>query len=319
MLWHLLALIVACIWGSTFVASKVLLNAGLTPAEIMCLRFALAWVLMLPFLLRGRSRQRSFTLREQVGEEMLFLLLGLTGGSLYFLAENTAVKLTTATSTVALIVGTTPIVTALMNRAVHRNEHLSNRFLAGSMIAVIGVALVVFNGVFVLDDDPLVMLLSLAAAVSWGVYSLIIRDVERRHNSITITRKVFFWGIVTMLPVCIWEMRHGESQLCALGPALGTPVRGWSLLLDPTVLVTLFFLGLIASFGCFLLWNIVMRRIGTIVASNYLYFNPVTSLIAAYLVLHERITWLALLGCLLIIVGVYLCNYGPSKHKIAHR
>ena len=313
MVWHLLALLVACIWGSTFVASKVLLNAGLSPAEIMCLRFVLAWVLMLPLSLqRRKSRQRTF--RDQLRDELLFVILGLTGGSIYFLTENTAVKLTSSTSTVALIVGTTPIVTAFINRIVHRDEHLSNRFLSGSMVAVIGVALVVFNGVFILDDNPLVVLLSFAAAVSWGFYSLVIRDVERRHTSITITRKVFFWGIITMLPVCIWGMCHGESQLCALGHAAGTTVTGWSLLLQPTVFGTLFFLGLIASFGCFLLWNIVLRRIGIIASSNYLYFNPVTSLIAAYLVLSERITWLAILGCLLTIAGVYLCNHGSSKH-----
>ena len=263
MLWHLLALLVACIWGSTFVASKVLLNAGLNPAEIMCLRFILAWVLMLPLSL-GRRKQRQRSAKDLLWDEFLFIILGLTGGSLYFLSENTAVKLTSATSTVALIVGTTPIVTALMNRMVHHDEHLSNRFLGGSLVAVIGVALVVFNGVFVLDDDPLVILLSFAAAVSWGFYSLVIRNVERRHSSITITRKVFFWGVITMLPTCIW--------------------------------------------------NIVLRRIGIIAAGNYLYFNPVTSLIAAYLVLSERITWLAIIGCLLTIVGVYLCNHGSTKH-----
>ena len=313
MVWHLLALLVACIWGSTFVASKVLLNAGLSPAEIMCLRFVLAWVLMLP-LSFSRHKRRPRSTKAVLWDEFLFVLLGLTGGSIYFLTENTAVKLTSSTSTVALIVGTTPIVTAFINRIVHRDEHLSNRFLSGSMVAVIGVALVVFNGVFILDDNPLVVLLSFAAAVSWGFYSLVIRDVERRHTSITITRKVFFWGIITMLPVCIWGMRHGESQLCALGHAAGITVTGWSLLLQPTVFGTLFFLGLIASFGCFLLWNIVLRRIGIIASSNYLYFNPVTSLIAAYLVLSERITWLAILGCLLTIAGVYLCNHGSSKH-----
>ena len=314
MLWHLLALLVACIWGSTFVASKVLLNAGLNPAEIMCLRFVLAWVLMLPFALRKRTRKKKRTTKDILWVEFLFIILGLTGGSLYFLSENTAVKLTSATSTVALIVGTTPIVTALMNRMVHRDEHLSGQFLGGSLIAVLGVALVVFNGVFVLDDDPLVILLSFAAAVSWGFYSLVIRNVEKRHSSITITRKVFFWGVITMLPVCIWGMYHGESQLCALGDAAGTQTPGWTLLFDPTVFGTLFFLGLIASFGCFLLWNIVLRRIGIIAAGNYLYFNPVTSLIAAYLVLNERITWLAILGCLMTIAGVYLCNHGSSKH-----
>ena len=283
MRWHLLALIVACIWGSTFVASKVLLNAGLTPAEIMCMRFAIAWLLMIPWC--HRQMLTSFH------DELLFVLLGLTGGSLYFLAENTAVQISSATSTVALLVCTTPIVTALMNRCLHRDEHLSNRFLFGSMVALVGVALVVFNGVFVLDDDPLVILLSLGASALWGVYSLVIRLLEKRYSSAVITRKVFFWGIVTMLPVCLLERNQFSASL-----------------FSPTVIGTLLFLGLIASFGCFLLWNVVLRRIGIIAAGNYLYFNPVTSLFVAWMVLDERITALAILGCLLTIAGVYLCN-----------
>ena len=288
MWWHLLALTVACFWGSTFVASKVLLNAGLTPAEIMCLRFVLAWVLMLPFCHKK--------LLTNLRDELLMVVLGLTGGSLYFLAENTAVQISSATSTVALLVCTTPIVTALMNRAIHHDEHLSSRFLLGSMVALVGVSLVVFNGVFVLDDDPLVIILSVGASVMWGIYSLVIRHVERRYSSAVITRKVFFWGILTMLPTCLIEDNNFGIEL-----------------FTPTVIGTLLFLGLVASLGCFLLWNIVLRRIGIIAAGNYLYFNPVTSLIVAYIVLSERITWLAILGCVLTIAGVYLCN---RKQKV---
>lgn len=290
MLWHLLALTVACIWGSTFVASKVLLMAGLTPAEIMCMRFVLAWMLMLPFC----HKQLKTNLRD----ELLMMTLGLSGGSLYFLAENTALQLTSATSTVALLVSTTPIVTALMNRCMHRGEHLSGRFLSGSMVALVGVALVVFNGVFILDDNPWAMLLALGASFTWGIYSLVIRHVEKRYSSAVITRKVFFWGVITMLPICLIE----ENDF---GPGL----------FSPSVIGTLLFLGLVASLGCFLLWNIVLRRIGIIAAGNYLYFNPVTSLIVAYIVLNEHITGLAILGCLLTIVGVYLCNRKKKDKK----
>jgi len=286
--WHALGLITACIWGSTFVASKVLLNAGLTPAEIMCLRFIIAWILMLPFFHKD--------IVTNWKDELLFITLGLSGGSLYFLAENTAVKISSATSTVALLVCTTPIVTAILNRMVHRSEHLSSRFLIGSFVALIGVSLVVMNGVFVLDDDPMVIILSIGASVLWGIYSLVIRKTEGRYSSAVITRKVFFWGVITMLPICLYDYFSGDSNLTA------------DKLIEPTVLITLLFLALIASLGCFLVWNIVIRRIGIVTAGNYLYFNPVTSLFVAYIVLDERITTLAILGCILTIAGVYLCN-----------
>lgn len=286
--WHVMALVVACIWGSTFVASKILLNAGLSPAEIMCLRFILAWILMLPF-----CHSRFLT---SFKDEFLFCVLGLTGGSLYFLAENTAVKITSATSTVALLICTTPIITALFNRVFYRNEHLSSRFMLGSSVALVGVSLVVLNGVFVLDDDPVVIILSVAASMFWGIYSLVIRRMEGAYSSAVITRKVFFWGVITMLPICLYDYLTGQSSFSLAVISL------------PSVWGTLLFLGLVASLGCFLAWNIVLRRIGIVSAGNYLYFNPVTSLIVAYIVLDEHITLFAIVGCILTIGGVYLCN-----------
>ena len=280
--WHALALLVACIWGSTFVASKVLLMAGLTPAQIMTFRFLIAWLLMLPWC------HKQFL--TNIKDELCFLALGLTGGSFYFLAENTAVQLTSATSTVALLVCTTPILTALINRMVYRSEHLSSRFLTGSLVAMIGVSLVVFNGVFVLDDDPLVIILSIAASLTWAIYCLIIRKLDVRYSSAVITRMVFFWGVITMLPVVFFE----DLDI--------------SILTDPTVISTTCFLAIVASLGCFLAWNIVLKRLGVVITGNYLYFNPVTSLISAYLILDENITWLAIVGCFLTIGGVYLCN-----------
>lgn len=287
--WHALALLVVCIWGSTFVASKILLMAGLSPAQIMTIRFLIAWLLMLPWCHRR--------LITNLKDELYFMALGLSGGSLYFLAENTAVQLASATSTVALLVCTTPIITALINRLVYKTEHLSSRFLLGSLIALCGVSLVVFNGVFVLDDDPLVIILSIGASVTWAIYCLIIRKLERRYSSSVITRKVFFWGVITMLPVIFFE----DLDL--------------RILTDPTVITTACFLAIIASFGCFLAWNIVLRRLGVVVTGNYLYFNPVTSLITAYLVLNEHITWLAIVGCFLTIAGVYLCNKKKKRKK----
>lgn len=279
--WHLSALLVACIWGSTFVSSKVLLNAGLTPADIMCLRFALAWLIMLFW---GNIR---FT-----RDEGWFVLLGLSGGSIYFLAENTAVQLTSYTSTVALLVSTTPIISALMNRLVHPNEKLSMRFLCGSLVALAGVSLVVFNGVFVLDDDPLVIFLSIGAALMWGIYSLVLRKTEGRYTTFYITRKVFFWGVITMLPVCLFETNQVSLDT----------------LLTPAVLGNLLFLAVIASLGCFLLWNIAIHKIGIIASNNYLYFPPVTTLIVAHWVLGEHITWLAIIGCILTILGVWFAQ-----------
>lgn len=282
---HGLALLTAMLWGSTFVASKVLLNAGMGPAEIMFLRFLLAYLIMLPFCPHS-LRSHCFL------DEVLFAVLGMSGGSFYFLAENTALAITDATSTVALLVCTTPVLTAVIVRTIWPSERLSRWFCLGSVLALMGVSLVVFNGVYILDDDPAVAALSVGASLLWAVYSIVLRILESRYDSRVITRKVFFWGVMTMLPVFLWS-------------PFSTSVET---LLMPRVWATLLFLSLVASLGCYLMWNVVVRNIGVVTAGNYLYFNPVVSLITAYLVLHENITPLAIVGCVLTIAGVWLCN-----------
>ena len=283
---HILAFVVSCIWGSTFVASKVLLNAGLSPAQIMCMRFAIAYFAFLPFCHKQIKAQ---CLRD----ELLFIALGLTGGSLYFLTENSALQYTTSTSTVAMLITTTPVLTAFVVRAIYPSEKLTRRFLFGSLVALAGVALVIFNGVFILDDNPLVALLALGASLCWAFYGLLLRKMETAYSTAFITRKVFFWGVVTMLPVCLIEDHSFD----------------FSNLLSLNVGLPLIFLSLIASLACYQMWNMASKGLGVVVATNYLYFQPITSLVTGYLVLNERITLLAVFGCLLLVIdGVYLCN-----------
>lgn len=59
---------------------------------------------------------------------------------------------------------------------------------------------------------------------------------------------------------------------------------------------------------CFLAWNWVLKKLGAVVATNYVYFNPVTTIIFAWLILHEQITLFFILGTLLMLVGMYMAD-----------
>lgn len=251
----------------------------------MCLRFAIAYIFMLPFCHKN-------LIPKNLKDELLFISMGLFGGSIYFLAENTSLQYTTSTSTVALIITTTPILTAFLLRSVYRSDRLSSSFMLGSLVALVGAAMVIFNGVFVLDDNPLVILLAFGASIAWAFYGLILRKLEIKYSSAVITRKVFFWGVVSMLPVCMVE----EAPF------------SFSVLTQYSVLIPLLFLALIASLICYQLWNMASNGLGVVAATNYLYFQPIVALLTGYYVLGERITLLAILGCILVIGGVYLCN-----------
>jgi drug/metabolite transporter (DMT)-like permease len=88
-----------------------------------------------------------------------------------------------------------------------------------------------------------------------------------------------------------------------------SPNVPWSAFLNPVVLGNYLFLALMASLLCYVLWNKVMRSIGTVLASNYGYTNPLFTIIIAAIVLHERITAVAIFGTVLILLGMFLAEY----------
>lgn len=284
--YHLLALLTVTVWGTTFISTKVLIEAGLSPAEIMFLRFAIAYVFLWAF-----TYKQLFA--HNAKDEFLFLLSGMAGGSLYFMAENTALSFSLA-SNVSLLVCTAPIFTAILYFLTHRSEKLKIKLVYGSILAFSGVALVIYSGGFILKINPLGDFLALMAALSWAFYSLISKGLISRYSSMFVTRKVFFYGLLTILPFLLSQPVH---------PSL-------SLLLRIDVLLNLLFLGLIASMLGYIFWNLATRRLGIVRVTTYIYFCPVITLITANLLLHEHITMPAMIGACLIVGGVYLAEKG---------
>ncbi len=287
-LYHLVAFLVVAIWGVTFVFTKLLLMAGLTAAQIFVLRFIMAYLLLLVYTL-VRKRFRLFASSWQ--HELLMVALGITGGSLYFLMENSAMIYTTTTNT-SLIVCLCPLFAALLVALFYRSMRLHGIQIAGTVMAAIGVVIVVLNGRFVLHLSPLGDTLAFGACLCWAFYSLLMIPAGQHYDTLFITRKVFFYGLLSMIPYFLIY-----SDLPSL-----------SVVLRPDVLANLLFLGCIASMLCYLAWNWVIKKLGAVIVTNYVYFNPVTTVIFAWLILSERITIYFLIGTLLILTGMYLCN-----------
>ncbi len=290
-LYHAVAFLVVAIWGSTFVFTKMLLLNGLSPAQIFTLRFIIAYVLLLAYeLMVKRTRFRLFC--NSWKDELIMVLLGVTGGSLYFLTENAALLYTTATNT-SLIVCTCPLFAMLLIGLVYRqSEHFTKIQVTGSLMACGGMAVVVMNGHFVLHLSPLGDLLAFSACLCWAVYSLLMKPASMHYGSLFITRKLFFYGLLTILPY--YWLVPGFPSL--------------DVIFSPQILGGVLFLGVIASMLCYLLWSWVIRRLGAVIATNWVYFNPVTTIIFAWWLLNEQITPWFLLGTILILTGMYLCN-----------
>jgi len=282
--YHLIALLIVIVWGTTFVSTKVLLFHGLTPKDIFFLRFVLAYAGIWLF---GQRQLWADNLKD----EFLLLLLGITGGSLYFIAENTALEITQA-SNVALLVCTAPILTAIFSRLFLKSEKINRYLWYGSLLAFTGVVFVAFNGRFLLQINPLGDLLSILAALSWAFYTILLKRLGNRYPVLFITRKVFFYGILTLLPLFLYKPLHVDTEV----------------LIQPVVWGNLLYLGIVASLLCYFLWNMAVKKLGAVRTTTYVYVIPLVTLLTSVIVINETITPVTVAGAMLILAGVALAE-----------
>lgn len=284
---HLFALVTILIWGTTFVSTKVLLTE-FQPVEILFYRFLIGFVAL--FALRPRH------VKLTVKQEALCAGAGLTGVTLYFLLENIALTYTTA-SNVGVIVAVAPFFTAIVSFFAARDERLRPSFFVGFAIAMAGIVLMSSQG---LAGGTVGDVLAVGAAAVWAVYSVITKKIGTfGHDSIQMTKRTFFWGLLFMLP--------------ALG--LSGFEFGIERLADPLMAANMAFLGLGASATCFVTWNLAIRTLGAVKTSAYIYLVPVITVAASVAILHEPLTALIAGGVMLTCAGLVISEWGKGRPR----
>ncbi len=295
---HLAALLAVTAWGVSFVNTRVLLDNGFNPVEVYLCRCVLAYLMLLLL-----SRKRS-SLPRLWRHELLFMLCGLCGGSIYFVSENMALVYTSTTN-VSLITSTTPLITALLVGLLYRDERPGIGLIIGSVIAMVGVSMVVLDGggegaeAGGVGAGSLGDFLAILSAICWSVYSLIIRRLTPFYSAIYITRKTFFYGLLTALPFLCMEPSHLTLEAFTL----------------PAVWVNLLILSLLSSSFAFVIWAYVVDKIGAVKAGNYCYFQPIATLIFSAIVLHEMCGLWGIAGCIVTILGVYAGERIPLMRR----
>ena len=282
--YHVAAFAMILVWGISFLNTRVLLDSGLTPTEIFVARFTIAY---LSLLVISRFKVRFTGWRD----ELLFVVCGVAGGSAYFIAENTALELTLI-SDVAVLVSIAPLTTALMGAIFYRDERISLLTGVGMVIAFVGSVMLALKDGLVWGDSVLGDLLAMLAALVWAFYSMALKRLNRTYSTLFITRKLFFYGVLSALPLLALE----DSEL-----SLET-------LKQPAVWGNLLYLGLVCSMAAYFIWGITVKRIGAVRASNYFYLSPIISMIAAAIWFGERTNAVAYVGCVLILAGVIMAE-----------
>lgn len=276
---HIFAVTTITIWSSTFIVSKILLNQ-FTPLQILVVRYLLAIVFLT--LLYPKFKKPA-----SIKEEVLFLFIG-AALALYFVFENTALQ-HTYSSNVSLIVATIPLLTGILSMVVYKTHFFTLKSIIGFILAYLGVFLIIINGSKFEGVEPIGDFLALGAAAMFAIYSVLMEKTSKDYHMIQLTRKVFLYGLLVLLLIVVIK---------------GQPIAYE--VINSKIIASMLFLGIVASSLAFILWNNAIKAIGPVKTNQYIYLIPVITTIMSAWVLKEKITYMTLIGTVLILMGLYL-------------
>lgn len=285
---HLTALLTVIIWGTTFISTKILLT-DFQPVEILFFRFVMglaALTVIYPHRMKGTT----------IRQECTFAAAGLCGICIYYLLENMALTYTLA-SNAGVIISTAPFFTAILIMIAAKDEERPGwNFFLGFLVSMMGICMIGFNGTK-MALNPIGDIMVVGAALAWGGYSVFIRQIGTYgYSTIQTTRRIFFYGLLWMVPALFLFDFRPELHRFA----------------NPVYLFNILYLGIGASAACFVTWNYATKILGAVKSSVYIYLNPVVTVVFSVLILHERITPLAAVGTVFTLAGLVLSEWRTS-------
>jgi drug/metabolite transporter (DMT)-like permease len=291
-------LLVVLFWGFNVTVVKHCLE-DMEPLAFNIVRFALAAVTLMALTLWWDGAPRL-----DRREARRLLLLGLLGHALYQIAFVLGLDRTTASST-ALIFGSTPVVVGIMVRAAG-HERVGWAGAGGTLLAFGGVALIVRAGsgaegaAAPLEGAWVGNLLVMASVIFWSAYTVLSRDLLRRHSPLRVTALSLSVGAILMLPVSLPSLSRQDW-----GAMRGLTWAG---------ILYSFVFALVISY---ILWYRSVRAVGNLRTALYSNLVPVSGALFGVWLLGERLSAGVGVGALLILGGILLSRWSDARERRA--
>lgn len=271
----------ASIWGGMYVVSKVILNV-IPPFTLVTLRLLLGiGVLWVIIARRGGMNFSKRQILQAVG-------VGFIGYGVSLGFQFVGTRLSTA-SNGALVTSTTPAFVLLFAAWILK-EPITRRRLAALLVSTCGVVLVIDPRTAQFSSGTFIGNLSLvAAALTWALYSVLVRKVTFNLDVLPATMVFFMGGLCVSLPAAFFELR-----VIPLGHIT------WG------VLAGVLYLGIISTALAMYLWNKAFAVLEAGLASLTFFAQPVVGVSLGALFLQEQLSLVFLVGGVLIGIGLWL-------------
>lgn len=296
---YLALFFVSLIWGATPVVAKLALQE-IPFVTLAFLRFFLAFLLILPFLLV--SKQKITVAQSDLPKIVLLGLLIVSFHIFFFFA---GLKKTSAidASVLSLIV---PILSVVAGWALLK-EKIYGINLIGIMMGLLGALIIIgipllFVGSLtanVLIGNSLIIL----SSISFVGGAILSRYLLKRYSPIMIVTSSFLVGALSFLPIAMLEFIQNSS---------------WIYQISLIGIFGVVYLTLFSSISAYFLYTWAINQVGIVKADLIQYIQPVVAASLAVPILGERISYSFIIGTCLIVLGVYWGTLGRSEHHHHH-
>ena len=277
-------------WGFSFIWSIKLLQFY-EPFTIILLRLVVSTVFLLPI---GLFFRKLTPLKKE--DLKVMFLLALFEPFLYFIGEAYGLKYVSATVS-SVLIATIPLFSPIAAWYFFR-ERLSPLNLAGILVSVAGVLLVILDKNYQLNASFIGILLLALAVFSAIGYSVLVIKAAKRYNVFSIIFYQNLFGIVLFMPFFFYfdfgRFMAVEITLEILKPLLA--------------------LAILASSIAFMLFTYGIRELGLVKANSIANIIPVFTAIFSYFFLHEILSYVNILGILVVLCGLFLSQLKKGMH-----
>lgn len=271
----------ASIWGGMYVVSKIVLDV-IPPFTLLTIRLVMGALVLAAVNFLGSKKD--FT-REHFRSS---LLVGFVGYGISLGFQFVGTKLSTA-SNGALVTSATPAF-VLLFAPILLNERPTLRQVVSLIASTLGVLAVIdprsadFSSSLFLGNLSL-----LGAALTWALYSVLVRKVSSNVDLLASASVMLAAGVPSSILFSIFELKT---------QAVGD--------ITPGIIAGVLFLGIISTALAMLLWNYAFAQLPAASASLTFFAQPVVGILLGWFFLGEKITPLFLLGGVLIGIGILI-------------
>jgi drug/metabolite transporter (DMT)-like permease len=277
------------IWGNSFILVKVAIDEGSSPVMIAMARFIIASSIFGGYLLMKKPK-----LPER-SDLRMFLLLAFIGVGIYYILQYYGVKFAGPSISAILVTLLCPVIVFLLSRY-RLGEKMSQSQKAGLGISAIGSYFVITNGNIEFMSNATEILgglFGVICAVFWAIYTVEGKKIVRKYDPIASTAFISLMGTMMLIPFAIADVQLNHS--------IEYPISFY---------LAAVYLGVLCTVVGYVMWFKALTGLTASSTGATLYFEPVVTVVFAYIVLGDAIGWITAAGGVLVMIGVIAISRG---------